>query len=83
MQNGLIRPYILQHRDMYLLTSFTFISEIRSISLGSYYDTQLHVPKPRIELICITYAFSGFLIWNSKERFDKNNRVCFVKLYFV
>jgi len=45
----------------HLKIPFTFTSDIHSRTL----ETQLYIPKPRIELFGNTFVFSGPSIWNS------------------
>ena len=49
----------------YLKISFTFTSDIHSRTLRSSHETQLYIPKPRIELFRNTFVFYGSSIWKS------------------
>ena len=49
----------------YLKIPFTFTSDIHSRTLRSSHETQMYIPKPRIELFSNTFVFSGSSIWNS------------------
>jgi len=48
----------------YLKIQFPFTSDIHSRTLRSSHETQLYMPKPRIELLRNTFVFSGSSIWN-------------------
>ena len=49
----------------YLKIPFTFTSDLHSRTLRSSHETQMYIPKPRIELFSNTFVFSGSSIWNS------------------
>jgi len=55
----------------YLKLQFT--SDIHSRTLRSSYETQLYIPKPRIELFRNTFVFIGSSIWNSIPDFIRNS----------
>ena len=49
----------------YLKIQFTFTSDIHSRTLRASHETQLYIPKPRIELFRNTFVFYGSSIWKS------------------
>jgi len=49
----------------YLKIPFTFTSDLHSRTLRSSHETQMYIPKPRIELFSNTFVFSWSSIWNS------------------
>ena len=49
----------------YLKIPFTFASDIHSRTLRSSHESQLYIPKPRIDLFRNTSVFSGSSIGNS------------------
>ena len=52
----------------YLKIPFTFTSDIHSRTLRSSHETQLYIPKTRIE-----FVFSGSSVWNSIPDFRRNS----------
>ena len=56
----------------YLKIPFTFTSDIHSRTLRASHETQVYIPKPRIELFRNTFVFSGSSIWNSFPDFIRN-----------
>jgi len=57
----------------YLKIPFTFTSDLHSRTLRLSHETQLYIPKPRIELFSNTFVFSGSSIWNSIPDFIHNS----------
>ena len=59
----------------YLKIPFTFTSDIHSRTLRSSHETQMYIPKPRIdiELFRKPFVFSGSSIWNSIPDFISNS----------
>jgi len=61
----------------YLKIPFTLTSDIHSRTLRSSHETQLYIPKPRIELfIRNTFVFSGTSNWKSISDFIRNSSNC-------
>jgi len=52
---------------------FTFTSDIHSRTLRSSHETQLYIPKQRIEFLRNTFVFSGSSIWNSIPDYISNS----------
>jgi len=57
----------------YLKIPFSFTSDIHSRTLISSHETQLYIPKPRIELLRNTFVFSWSSIWNSNHDFIRHS----------
>ena len=68
----------------FLISSFTFASDIHARLLRSSSSFQLYTPKPHLEIYRNTFVFSGSSVWNSLPSYIHNsNSVQHVKAPYL